>query len=219
MQTIQKQFSRPRFYRKFFEPAHSKQISVRISQNIKRSRAEVSPDTINEYFCKLEESLEDVPLDNIVNYDETNLSDDPGRPKVIVRRGCKYPERVANHSKASTSLMVAASAAGELLPPYVVYKATHLYDSWTLDGPKGTRYNRSASGWFDGAIFCDWVKTVAVPFFDKKEGKRVLIGDNLSSHISVELIEFCYERNIHFVFLPPNSTHLTQPLDVSFLDP
>lgn len=45
--------------------------------------------------------------------------------------------------------MFSGTASGVVLPIYFVYKADHLYDSWTLDGPKGTRYNRSKSGWFD----------------------------------------------------------------------
>ncbi|KAL0841447.1 hypothetical protein ABMA28_015129 [Loxostege sticticalis] len=202
-----------------FLKRHSDKISKRISQNIKLSRAKVSSESIKKYFVELEKSLDGVPPSNIVNYDETNLSDDPGRQKVIVRRGCKYPERVRNHSKGCTSLMLAANAEGKLLPPYVVYKSTHLYDSWIQNGPAGTKYHRSSSGWFDGPIFVDWVKTMVIPYFEKIPGKKVLIGDNLSSHLSVEVITLCKEKNIHFVFLPPNSTHLTQPLDVAYFRP
>ncbi|KAK9745676.1 DDE superfamily endonuclease [Popillia japonica] len=50
-------------------------------------------------------------------------------------------------------------------------------------------------------------------------GKKILIGDNLSSHLSVESIKLCQEENISFVFLPSNSTHLTQPLDIAFFRP
>ncbi|CAB3222392.1 unnamed protein product [Arctia plantaginis] len=77
---------------------HQDKISVRISQNIKRSRASVSPEIIESYFDELMISLEGVPFANIINYDETNLSDDPGKRKVITKRGVKYPERVMNHS-------------------------------------------------------------------------------------------------------------------------
>lgn len=34
-----------------------------------------------------------------------------------------------NHTKGSTSIMMATAANGTLLPPYVVYKA-HVYDTW-----------------------------------------------------------------------------------------
>lgn len=129
-------------------------------QNIKISRAAISPEVINEYFDNLEVELKDVPAGNIVNYDETNLSDDPGRKKVITRRGCKYPERVMNSTKSSVSVMFAAAGDGNMLSPYVVYKALHLYQSWTENGPKNSPYNRTKSGWFDAFCFQDWVEIV-----------------------------------------------------------
>jgi len=46
-----------------------------------------------------------------------------------------------------------------------------------------------------------------------------MIGDNLASHISLAVIEKCKDYNIRFILLPPNSTHLCQPLDVSFFRP
>lgn len=147
------------------------------------------------------------------------MADDPGRKQVIVKRGCKYPERVMNHTKGSVSIMMAASADGVMLPPYVVYKATHLYNTWIKNGPNDCRYNRSGSGWFDGGIFTDWITTMVIPILDKKPGKKILIGDNLSSHLSVDMIKLCQEKDIHFVFLPSNSTHITQPLDVAFFRP
>lgn len=41
-----------------------------------------------------------------------------------------------NSSKSSTSVVFAASADGKILPPYTVYKAVHLYDSWREGGQK-----------------------------------------------------------------------------------
>jgi hypothetical protein len=38
-----------------------------------------------------------------------------------------------------------------------------------------------------------------------------MIGDNLSSHMSLEVLDKCQEERISFVFLPPlTSIHLTQ---------
>ncbi|XP_065642689.1 uncharacterized protein LOC136074311 [Hydra vulgaris] len=202
-----------------FIKRHKEQLAVRMCQNIKRSRAGVTPETINNYFDELTNELKDVPLSNIVNYDETNLSDDPGKRKVIVRRGTKYPERVINSSKSSTSVMFAAAADGTILPPYVVYKAMHLYQSWTEGGPKNARYNRTKSDWFDSFCFEDWVLTIALPYLKNKTGRKILIGDNLSSHFSMESVKLCKDNDISFIFLPANSTHLTQPRDVAFFRP
>lgn len=46
-----------------------------------------------------------------------------------------------------------------------------------------------------------------------------MIGDNLASHISYKVISLCQENEIAFCLLPPNTTHLTQPLDVCVFRP
>ncbi|XP_045766027.1 uncharacterized protein LOC123867805 [Maniola jurtina] len=194
-------------------------LTHRVIQNIKRSRAEKSPDEMRDYFTNLKSSLEGVPSENILNYDETNLTDNPGVQKCLFRRGIKYPERVLNYTKGAISIMFAITAAGECLPPYVVYKAEHLYTQWTLNGPKGTRFNRSKSGWFDSHLFEDWFESMILPWAQNKPGKKVLIGDNLASHINVKIVKYCEQNDICFIFLPPNSTHLTQPLDVCYFGP
>ena len=47
----------------------------------------------------------------------------------------------------------------------------------------------------------------------------MLILDNLSSHLSASIVEKFEENEIAFCFLPANSTHLLQPLDVAFFSP
>ena len=64
-----------------------------------------------------------------------------------------------------------------------------------------------------------WFFKLYLPEASKKQGKKLLIGDNLSSHFSYDVIKVCEENNIAFVPLPPNATHLMQPLDVSFFAP
>ena len=204
---------------KSFLIRHQARLSERLVPNIKRARAEVSRHVVNEYFDRLEVTLDNIPPGNIVNYDETSLSDNPGEKKSIVRRGCKHPERVQNATKSSFSVMFAGSAEGEILPVYVVYKAEHMWSTWLLNGPPKARYNRTKSGWFDGKTFEDWFFKIAMPFFRNKEGPKALIGDNLQSHLSKDIVTACEENDIRFIFLPTNSTHLTQPLDVAFFAP
>jgi len=79
----------------------------------------VNPENIKNYLKTLETTLKDIPPCNIINYDVTNLSDDPGRKKCIFQRGSKYPERAMQSNKSATSLMFVGSATGELLPTYV----------------------------------------------------------------------------------------------------
>lgn len=58
-----------------------------------------------------------------------------------------------------------------------------------------------------------------MPHFRQLEDTKVIIGDNVASQISVNTFRLCQQHNINFVFLPANSTHLTQPLDVACFRP
>uniref|UniRef100_A0A6P7FQH0 Uncharacterized protein LOC114332904 n=1 Tax=Diabrotica virgifera virgifera TaxID=50390 RepID=A0A6P7FQH0_DIAVI len=93
-----------------------KDLTARIASNIKRSRAALNADQMTEYIENLRQTITGVEPDAIFNYDETNLTDDPGKKKVLTKRGVKYPERICNSSKSSISLMMCGNAAGELLP-------------------------------------------------------------------------------------------------------
>jgi hypothetical protein len=195
------------------------QLSFRKANNIKRSRAGVSREDIEKFFQHFAKTVEGVPAANIWNYDETNLRDDPGTEKAMYKKGTKYAERVMNTTKSAISLMFSCSAEGEMMPPYVVYKAQNIYESWTVGGPKGTRYNCTKSGWFDSCVFADWFTSCALPVLRRQQGKKVIIGDNLASHISDAVITLCRQNDIEFVCLPPNSTDKLQPLDVGFFAP
>lgn len=195
------------------------QLTERFAANIKRCRAAIDEPMLHDYIHNLKKVTKDVPIENIWNLDETNLTDDPGQKKVICHRGVKYPEKICNFSKSSTSIMVCGSAAGEVLPPYVVYKSSQLWTTWTEGGPEGCRYQHTKSGWFDSVTYNDWFQTTLLPRLKKLQEKKVVIADNLSTHLNVQIFEKCREENIHFVCLPANSTHLTQPLDVAFFHP
>lgn len=88
--------------------------------------------------------------------------DNPGSKKCDFKRGTKYPERVQNSSKSATFIVIAGTARGELLSPYVCYKAERFYDNWVTRGPDKTKYNRSKSGWVDEQTFTDWFKTIVL---------------------------------------------------------
>lgn len=167
------------------------ELTVRIGENTKRVRAAVSREIVTEYFYNLRETLDGVRECNIINYDETNFSDDPGQAKVLVKRGVKHPERILDTSKTSISVMMAAAADGTLLPTFTVYKSKHMYDTWTEGGVDGAGYNRNMSGWFDLNMFDSWFTKILLPYAKKFHAKK--------KHWSRDLfcISRCCRRNGH----------------------
>jgi hypothetical protein len=67
--------------------------------------------------------------------------------------------------------------------------------------------NRIAIGWLLD-IFLPETKPVA-------DEARILILDGHGSHISIDFLWHCKQNNVQLVFLPPHSSHVLQPLDLS----
>ncbi len=137
-----------------------------------------------------------------------------------------------NFSKSCTTVMMCDSAAGVLLPPCVLYRAEKApLAAWKENGPVGkpccesdcckggTYYTSTKSGWFDMSTFELWFVDVFLPHAFTLTGKIVLTADNLASHFSPKVIELCKQHNIAFICFVPNSTYLSQPLDVTFFRP
>jgi len=151
------------------------------------------------------------------------LQDDPGAEKAFFGGGTKYFEQVRNQSKVAFTVVFAATAAGLMLPPYVIYRSPNgtLYLPWCEGGPEGTIYTATASGWMTMEKFNDYFHKVILEYFKTlpEEDIKIVVGDNLACHLSPFVTELCDNNNIKFIFLPENSTHLMQPLDVAVFRP
>lgn len=89
---------------------------------------------MEQFYTNLSKTLNDEPTDETsLNYDETNLSNNPGDSKCVLKRGVRHPEMNLNSSKRCISIMFTANAA--LLPTFVVYKSSNLYFVWLEEGP------------------------------------------------------------------------------------
>ena len=71
--------------------------------------------------------MEGIAPDNIFNYNENNIRDNPGSKRVMVHRGKNRVERKTHFSKSSASVMFCRNATGSFLPPMVVNKSNTMY--------------------------------------------------------------------------------------------
>ena len=69
--------------------------------------------------------------------------------------------------------------------------------------------------------FMSWMKKMFIPRVKPylASGPVILFFDGHHSHLSVELIATCKANNIWLYCLPPNTTHVLQPLDVGVFGP
>lgn len=164
---------------------------------------------LTNYHNELTKTLEGLKPENIFNYDESNLSDDPGKKKLIFKRGVKYPDNVISN------------AAGDLLPPYVVCRAAHMWDSCERVDQKVLRVviKNAAHMVHDTIVAIMFGLTQYVLQTGFNQRFFLMPRCHLSSHFTPEVLKLCKENKIDFVCLPPNATHLCQPLDASFFVP
>lgn len=110
-----------------------------------------------------------------------------------------------------------------MLPPMTVYGSPtgSLFLEWCENGPEKAVYAANKTGWFTKEFFTTWFSEIPLAYFKTlpPEDIKVIIGDNLSSHLSPHVLSLCDQHNIRFMFLPENSTHLLQPLDVAVFRP
>lgn len=112
----------------------------------------------------------------------------------------------AQQNKAYCTGMAAANAAGDKLPMFVIGKSTR---PRCFAGIRNLpcRYRSQKKSWMDCTLFEEWVRELDRTFMG--EGRKdALIVDNCAAHPHIEGL-----KAIQLVFLPPNTTSETQPMD------
>lgn len=131
---------------------------------------------------------------------------------VIVSHSTKHAyEQSGGSGKSFTTNLVCGNAAGEILPPFIIYSAKNLNPQWTFGGPSDSAYAVSESGWITKNLFYEWFKVFVNHTAVSKPA--LLIMDNHSCHVSIDVIEMAKENQIILLLLPPHTTHCLQPLD------
>jgi hypothetical protein len=65
-----------------------------------------------------------------------------------------------------------------------------------------------------------WLTTLFEPETRQNDGKqRLLLLDGHRSHLMARFIAFCIDKSIDLVVLPPHTSHILQPLDISVFSP
>ena len=144
------------------------------------------------------------PLENIFNADEFGLFYQCLPNKTLHLKGEKCAG--GKHSKICLTELAAGNAYGERLPMFVIGKANK---PRCFKGVRNLpcRYRAQRKSWMTAELSEEWVRELDRTFSAAKR-KIALIIDNCTAHPHVEQL-----ASIEFIFLPPNTTSHTQPMD------
>ena len=198
-------------------------LSMRIPATLSVARANaLKRESINNYFDILEKTLEDSDLCEqpalIYNMDETGFPLDPKPLKTIHIRGDKNPSSLSSGSKAQVTVVACVSGAGQALPPMIIWARKTMKPELAIGEIPGTIYGLSEKGWMDSRLFHLWFKRHFLRYVPATRPILLLL-DGHSSHYCPDAINLAAEQGVIIFTLPPNTTHLTQPLDKGVFGP
>jgi len=109
------------------------------------------------------------------------------------------------------------NSTGWILPPLIIFKGQLHQLSWYESLLPDWMVGVSENGWTTDELGLIWLKKLFGPFTEgRKVGRyRLLILDGHRSHVTAEFDRYCTEHDIIVLCMPPHSSHLLQPLDVS----
>ena len=198
-------------------------LSLRVPSTISKARALATDrESLDRYFDLLEETIAENNLKDkpgqIYNLDETGMPLNPKSLKTIHSCGDKNPYTVTSGRKSQISVLACVSASGQCIPPMVIWDRKKMKMELTVGEVPGTMNGMSPKGWMNRELFEKWFckhfLCYALP-----ARPLLLLMDGHSSHYSLEAIKMAAEEGVLLFTLPPNTTHLVQPLDKGVFGP
>lgn len=154
---------------------------------------------------QLQKILEKYSPQDIYNVDETGLFWKAMPTRTLAFKGEKCSG--GKQAKQRITVLVGGSMAGEKLPLLVIGKSAKPRCFKNKRLPTSLSYFANKKAWMVSSLFEDWLRK-----FDRKmkadKRKVVLIIDNCPAHPAVPGL-----TNVELVFLPPNTTSVSQPMD------
>ncbi|CAO1614886.1 unnamed protein product [Parajaminaea phylloscopi] len=193
-----------------------------------------TPAMVNEWFDHLSEYLAEVGIttDRIFNMDETGFKLGEVRRRKVYTDKQINPrgQSIGGESQGHVTVIECVSKdRHNTVPPYFIFKGkagsrSALDYQVPVNAQQGlmakAQYGFTESAFVNEQHCITWL----IDCFDRYTREdlvgsseppwRCIIMDNLAAHITYAMLEAAERRHIMIVALPPNTTHLLQPLDV-----
>ncbi|EED12346.1 pogo transposable element, putative [Talaromyces stipitatus ATCC 10500] len=199
------------------------EVKLRFSRRYNYERAKCEDiKIIREHFNRVQEVIQEYGIlsEDIYNFDETGFAMGLCASAKVITGSDRYgrPYLLQPGNREWVTAIEAVNSTGWALPSYVIFKATTYYQQgWFETLPQDWRLDISKNGWTTDEIGIRWLQKHFIPHTTSRtKGRyRMLILDGHGSHLTPQFDQICTENNIIPVCMPPHSSHLLQPLDVS----
>ena len=184
------------------------------------------PELIKGWFDRVQETIQRYGIleQDIYNMDESGFQMGvASTAKVICGSETRdsHAKSIQPGNREWITIIITINASGSALPPQIILAGKRHQSQWYSAIPKEYRISMSDNGWTNDNLGFEWLQEM----FEKHTASqtagryRLLILDGHSSHATASFDHFCTERKIIPLYMPPHSSHLLQPLDISCFGP
>lgn len=213
-----------------FITRHNNDIFTSIVSTLENSRALLSRSQVEQYFDELKNVLsQNIHPALLLNMDESEIESRPDKDTSIKCVTCKhclikpYKREFVDYrhiTLVSTITLNGGILKSLVISPKLFFNKDIENEIWYND----MHYCYSKSGYINQNVMMKWIDLCLVPYIASiriligdQSAPCVLIMDNMSAHVTHQVMEkFNTIINFFPIYLPPHSSHLLQPLDLSF---
>ena len=182
------------------------------------------PAVIAAWFKLVEETRQAYGVldQDIYNFDETGFAMGVAATSKVVTSSNRVGRAVIVQpgNREWVTAIECINASGWCLPSFVILSGKVHQASWYNGLPPDWTVGVSDNGWTTDELGFEWVKHFNQHTAARTAGVyRLLILDGHSSHATPEFDQYCAENKIITLCMPPYTSHLLQPLDVSCYSP
>jgi hypothetical protein len=157
---------------------------------------------------------------DIYNFDETGFQMGVISTAKVVTASerASRPVTIQPGNREWVTAIECINSDGWSLPPMIILKGKTHISSWYLDSlPREWTIAVSDNGWTTDELGLKWLTDVFHQYTKDRTKSiyRLLILDGHGSHVTPEFDLFCKDHCIITLCMPPHSSHLLQPLDIS----
>ena len=191
-----------------------------------RARA-ASKDSIDTYYAELDRILTDYNLKDkpecIYSVDEICVKTGVGKVvNTVAPKGSKA-QTVTSERGESVTVIGCGNAGGASIPPYLVFPGKVMFPELlkgATPGCDGT-VGLTDKGYSNADVFSAYFKSHFFKYVQERDPDQhvLLLYDGHRSHISLSLIEWAKQNKMILFVLPPNTSHILQPIDVGCFGP
>jgi len=168
----------------------------------------------------------EVQWQDIWNFDESGFSIEVEGTQKIVTRIKNRKIKIFHPDSACRQYVSACESirtTGDTAPPMLIFEGKQYLEKWFSEDiglHLDTIIGLNDSGYMNDELSMTYIKHWDRFTRDTRVGAwRVLLSDRYGAHVHYDFVDYCWNNHIIPYSLPPYSTHLMQPLDVTCFQP